>query len=476
MSKSIESLLVGNALYFQNLTENGTKLADVIKRANAARARALTPAEFHVIDSNLKAAMEGKDLYDAKHNISRIRRWFFGSYSSAETLRGELQAEAARTPEIPRDFVRKDYLSFPRVETTLTPRRSLSAEERQKIKSKFLSLQDMQLFKDYGARLDAQPDGSYTLVFLHMVDQEYGNVIEHLKDKYDLDLSRFTRNTKRLGEIDISETSTSKRVDFIPNTSSESDVFASALAQFKGLVIGESHGDPAVRQSIYDHLAQMQKQAVKTLFIENLHYELQPALDAYFLSPLGTPLPDSLAWALEHIERASTEKQKTAHPGEYQSSRIPTREIIRRAKSLGIRVVAVNTVSASSVVTNEWFFTKRIQVMNDHAEKIIEHEKGLGKFVVWVGSGHATNYWEGQREDPVVAGLGERLACPTIAICQAKQSSIQVDTRVNKANKRIVYLEPNDPFHVLIEKAPPARMPVARTPVPKQVPVGLAYY
>jgi hypothetical protein len=445
MINSIRKALVSNHDYFQGLTQNGTKLADVITLVKSARARALTREEFQVIQGNLQAAMAGKDLYDAQHKISKIRRWVFGSYDKAEALSKELSTQASLRSPLARRVMKRDYLQLPQSHYTLYPKIKTSAAQIAAFKAKFQSIKDTQLVKDFHLEIRESEDGGCEILFPHMDYSEMDALRTRLKDQYGLDLSLF-----RLRESDLdaelrqggpesskaaahfSQISIPHPVDFAADGASESEILESALTKFDGCVIGEYHGDPVPRSFIYDNLAKMKQNGVDTLFIEHLKYEMQGALDDYFESPPGTKLPESLALQLAIIEKASISH---AQRGGFQGPRIPIQEIICRAKSLGIRVVGIDTSLARAVNTS-FLPHHRIRTMNYHAEQIMQHEKGSGKFVAWVGASHGSNY---HNKEGVIPGIAELLRCPALHIHQAETSSIQMNVTPSNSNNPFVH-------------------------------------
>jgi len=96
-------------------------------------------------------------------------------------------------------------------------------------------------------------------------------------------------------------------------------------------------------------------------------------------------------------------------------------------KKAGIRVVGIDTSdSLQLVLSNDTWeenqFQKRLQTMNFVAQKIINREKGDGKFLVLTGSLHAETA-QG------IAGLSQILRCPNVVILDSEETEIRKDSK-----------------------------------------------
>lgn len=201
---------------------------------------------------------------------------------------------------------------------------------------------------------------------------------------------------------------------------------------FQGVCAGEIHTERNSKAFIIDNLEAMRRMGVTTLFMESLLYDtMQPFLDDYYTSH-SSVMPPMLAAYLEALDGG----QSLTHPYTYT-------EIVRRAKEVGIRIVAIDTsVSHGTKETKGIYgierpellesFENRLKAMNYVAEQIIRHEKGPGKFIAFMGSHHAPtlHYKEIEYEDEedsylspnekFIPGLADLLRCPFIHISDVK--------------------------------------------------------
>lgn len=174
---------------------------------------------------------------------------------------------------------------------------------------------------------------------------------------------------------------------------------------FSGLCIGELHDEINPKKFIIDHLKTLKDLGVTTLFLENLPYDtLQPLMDSYFesdaeiLPALKTQLVGlSLRW-------------NCVSPYSYL-------DLVIAAKEAGIRTVCMDTsisMYAPSYVADYYNPKRRLKAMNYVAKKIIDHEKGSGKYIALMGRNHATTYRYKNKYN--VPGMSSLLQCPCLVV------------------------------------------------------------
>ncbi len=178
---------------------------------------------------------------------------------------------------------------------------------------------------------------------------------------------------------------------------------------FDGLCIGENHTCTTPKKFILDHLPAMAKMGVTTFFIETLPYDtMQRHLDEYFASPTDTmPLP------LEALLDLQDATYYLAEPYTYKA-------LVRKAKSVGIRIVGIDTSvsrDATDIEGLENRFTwNRLKAMNYVAQKIIKHEKCAGKYLVFLGLAHGSQTQRPEVSKPSPPGVATLLQIPFFVI------------------------------------------------------------
>lgn len=205
-----------------------------------------------------------------------------------------------------------------------------------------------------------------------------------------------------------------------------------------GICIGENHREHVARRFLIEHMKTLKEFGVTTVFMEGLQYDtMQKYLDAYFASP-GEDMPAILESFLQHLD----EKKQTEEPYRYI-------DIVRQAKIAGIRVVGLDTslsakisVPNTNVIVNRHII--RATVFNYLAEKIIQHEKGPGKFAALMGRAH------GSLNSMVknVPGVADLLQCPFFYMDESLDgtSAIEANKKAKWCFHAHVYIKRPSPF------------------------------
>lgn len=188
-----------------------------------------------------------------------------------------------------------------------------------------------------------------------------------------------------------------------------------AYEKFQGVCIGENHFHVQPKRFLFENLELLRDLGVKTLFMEHFDYDAhQPLLDAYFDNPDAELSPLLLA-----LEKGRSSR--------YQCS-ITYPEILRKAKACGIRIVGIDTNVARNVTCTRAYQEdplERVRAMNFVAKAIIEREKGDGKYLAYMGAGHAGTQTLYRKDKPLEVlstspGLADLLQCPFISISDSE--------------------------------------------------------
>lgn len=213
----------------------------------------------------------------------------------------------------------------------------------------------------------------------------------------------------------------------IPQNSTHKEIVDLMLKDHSGIIIGEIHRDSSPKSFLISQMPNFKSAGVDTLFLEHLFYDtIQHDLDDYFNSP-SDQLPSILEQTLKRTE---------IHPDETNNYK----NVIMAAKKNGIRVVAIDTSVSYKAGWDDHFGAQganRYKGMNYTASKIIERERGNGKYVALVGSAHSSTC-EG------VPGMREILNCPSLVIEDSSQDSIQLKVLNHGSNSYEPGIEKTD--------------------------------
>ncbi|MCH5532895.1 membrane-targeted effector domain-containing toxin [Pseudomonas syringae] len=158
-------------------------------------------------------------------------------------------------------------------------------------------------------------------------------------------------------------------------------VMRELLSDSPGLVIGEAHSSVASKRELIKNMKSLKADGVTTLYMEHLCADSHgKALDDYLKAPEGSPMPARLKAYLDMQTRGNLGIGKVA--SEYNFT-----TLIRAAKDAGLHVVPLDT--AKTYETSLEGGETRFKVMNYYAAEKIRLDQPAGKWVAFVGSGHA---------------------------------------------------------------------------------------
>jgi hypothetical protein len=204
--------------------------------------------------------------------------------------------------------------------------------------------------------------------------------------------------------------------DFSATNEEVTEIFASLLSQSEGLVIGEKHEDFTPKQILSRQMKNLYAQGVRTLFLEHCCFDtLQVELDRFYIAKTPTAF-------LEEFLRNGC--------GSAVGS-VNYYDLVRAAVLAGIRPIGIEISSTQLLGYREMGGSDGIERsigMNVLAKQIIDQEKGKGKYIALVGSGHAS-YCNG------IAGLSELCGIPNMMI-----SDKEKETDLPTYEKNLEYL------------------------------------
>ncbi len=179
----------------------------------------------------------------------------------------------------------------------------------------------------------------------------------------------------------------------------------------EGVFIGEeSHGDLGSKRILIENMKHLKEAGVTTLFMEFIEYDGgQKALDNYF----NSKNPDSDI----PPEVASILKEQDDHYGFKQKDSPGFLDVVRAAKSAGIRIVGLESEASSlaGYSSSGSEGTERLGALNYNAKMIIDKEKGHGKFIALMGVGHVVQH-EG------VIGMSQIMGLPSMVVSDRQET------------------------------------------------------
>lgn len=162
-------------------------------------------------------------------------------------------------------------------------------------------------------------------------------------------------------------------------------VMSELLQDSPGLVIGEAHSSVASKRELIKNMANLKAQGVSTLYMEHICADSHgKALNEYMNSPKGSPMPARLKAYLDMQTVGNRGLGKP--PSKYNFT-----TLLEAAKQAGLEVVALDTAKTYATSEDDLGNT-RIKVMNYYAAEKIRLHQPEGKWIAFVGSGHATTY------------------------------------------------------------------------------------
>lgn len=162
-------------------------------------------------------------------------------------------------------------------------------------------------------------------------------------------------------------------------------VMSELLRDSPGLVIGEAHSSVASKRELIKNMANLKAQGVSTLYMEHICADSHgKALNEYMNAPKGSPMPARLKAYLDMQTEGNRGIGKP--PSKYNFT-----TLLEAAKQAGLEVVALDTAKTYATSEDD-FDNTRIKVMNYYAAEKIRLHQPEGKWIAFVGSGHATTY------------------------------------------------------------------------------------
>ena len=154
----------------------------------------------------------------------------------------------------------------------------------------------------------------------------------------------------------------------------------SIFERSEGLVIGEAHQQISGKQFLIEQMPRLSKEGVRTLYMEHLLTDAhQTDLDA--LLSTGK-LPERLKRYLEVLDQGH---------GTDPTGRYTFKNVVKAASDQGIQVRALDCV-ASYKVDAATAGTRRQQLMNFYAYRVIAADSPTAKWVALIGNSHSDNY------------------------------------------------------------------------------------
>ncbi len=153
-----------------------------------------------------------------------------------------------------------------------------------------------------------------------------------------------------------------------------------------GVFIGEFHDNASSKSFLIDNMQKLKEAGVTTLFMEFIEYDgAQKALDTYLKSknPQADVPPEVSGYLKESDDLYKFQEKKS--PG--------LMNLVRAAKAAGIRVVGLES-EATKFAGYTSFGSEgpeRLAALNYNSKKIIEKEKGAGKYVALMGIYHVVD-------------------------------------------------------------------------------------
>lgn len=178
------------------------------------------------------------------------------------------------------------------------------------------------------------------------------------------------------------------------------DLFSKLLRTHQGICLGERHDD-VISNYLSANMKQLKALGITTIFTEQFYYSRQNHIDDYLqtgsveCAKKAARFPDNVA---------SKPFQLFFHH----------KRLLDAARQEGVRVVGIDGH------TDPDGRERQIE-MNYLAQRVIEKEKGTGKFLALMGLVHVTTSYNG-----TILGVAERIQTPSVALFLAKDS-IQKD-------------------------------------------------
>lgn len=185
------------------------------------------------------------------------------------------------------------------------------------------------------------------------------------------------------------------------------DLFQKLLRTHQGICLGERHDD-IISSYLSTNMKQLRALGITHIFTEQFYYTRQHFIDGYLqtgsleLAKRAMRFPDHIA---SHSYQLFVHHQK----------------FLDAARQEGVRIVGIDAH------THPDGRERQIE-MNYHAQRVIEKEKGKGKFLALMGLVHVTTSYNG-----TILGVSERTQTPSVALFLAKDTIQKDKTAYGKA-------------------------------------------
>jgi hypothetical protein len=205
------------------------------------------------------------------------------------------------------------------------------------------------------------------------------NQQQHLMDDARREFPKLAKHTPR------------PRMPDIPADASPERILTNIYRHSKGLVLGEAHDSVTATKFLIDNMPTLARLGVKTLYAEAFTQETDEASLKQFFSSKDAPTPEYLTYAFP---------TKDASPASHKYSVI---SLLDSARSHGIEVVPIDSMAAHTpwlgakqpITSIDSDMDHRVTLMNQYAQTRIngrQHDASAGKWVAWVGAGHANTF------------------------------------------------------------------------------------
>ncbi len=168
----------------------------------------------------------------------------------------------------------------------------------------------------------------------------------------------------------------------------EYDLLAHLLKESEGVCIGESHEDKFSKKVLVDHMAELKKKGVNTIYMEHLFGEEHQELLDQFYEISGNEMPSALKKHLKMLDDGHIRNEDI-------STKYGFTALVKAAKENGIRIHAIDDANLWKTGGDGLGSSngqQRIAGLNFFAfEEINRHRKevaGENRYIIFVGSAH----------------------------------------------------------------------------------------
>ncbi|WP_316632396.1 membrane-targeted effector domain-containing toxin [uncultured Flavobacterium sp.] len=198
--------------------------------------------------------------------------------------------------------------------------------------------------------------------------------------------------------------------------------------KFEGFTLGENHDNPKSKEFLMNHMENLKKNKVTTIYLEHIRSEYQSIIDEWYASAALTPMPAKLNTFLDSNDVSNGVK------GELHN----LKNLVQKAYNNQIRIVGIDSLHAQYDPDETGGDELRSMTMNAFAQQTIEGDKEKrmgGKYVALVGGKHSNThiarsvgkggYSKG------LPGLSQQLIIPAVKI-DPQSKKLVLDKEVKK--------------------------------------------